>query len=192
MQRKVKIGIIVALAVVMVASVAYAWIASNVLYFQTNLAGDPFTLAVVTSYSTLTPASLPYLPTTMHYNEPITLETTTTNLANSAYSGVTTNYEIWESGAPTLPPGATGWITVAVQNVNSTSPYNAIGSPITLSFNLYTDASLSGNSNNALIAYIGPYTAPAAPWSAYANVTVTFTPSAALNTYGANVWVNAP
>jgi len=177
------------LTIAVVCAVAYAWIASNVLYFQTTLVGNPFTLSIVSSYSSPVPLSPPYLPATLHYGEPVVLETITNNTANSGYNNVYTAYEIWESGGPSLTVAAESYITVTVQNVASTSPYNAVGSPTTLSFSLYTDAALSGNANNALVAYIGPYNVPAAPWSAYANVTVTFNPGAPLTTYGANVWV---
>jgi hypothetical protein len=125
----------------------------------------------------------------MYFGAPYVLETVTSNLASSGYNNVNTVYEIWESGAPTLTSAAEGWITVTVQNVANTSPFGPVGPPVTLSFSLYTDASLSANPDNALIAYIGPYNVPAGPWSAYANVTVTFNPGADLTTYGANVWV---
>lgn len=191
MQKKVKLGIVIALVAIMTASVAYAWIASNVLHFQTTLAGNPFTLAVVDAYSTKN-IELPsqYLPATMYYNEPVTLDTITTNLANSAYSGVNTNYEIWRTDGGAMNQA---WVNVTVLDVSTTSPYGAISSPLQLTFNLISDLSISGTANNALNASIGPYTAPA-NFVAYANVTVVFNTGAPLTTGGfqANVWVSVP
>jgi hypothetical protein len=187
MQKKVKLGIVIALVAIMTASVAYAWIASNILTFQTTLAGNPFTLAVVDAYNTKN-IELPsqYLPATMYYNEPVALYTITTNLANSAYSNVTTNYEIWRTDGGAMDPT---WITVTVEDVNTVSPYTPI-STTTLTFSTISDSSISGTANNALSAYIGPYTAPA-NFVAYATVTVTFNTGAPLTTGGfqAKVWV---
>ncbi len=191
MRRKLKLGIVVALVTIMAATVAYAWIASNVLHFTTTLAGNPFTLAVVDAYSTKN-VELPsqYLPATMYYNEPVALDTITTNLANSAYSGVNTNYEIWRTDGGAMDAS---WINVTVVDVSTTSPYDPIASPLTLTFSLYSDPSISGTANNALVANIGPYTAPA-NFVAYATVYVTFNTGAPTTTGGfqANVWVSVP
>ncbi len=190
MRRKLKLGIVVALVTIMAATVAYAWIASNVLHFTTTLAGNPFTLAVVDAYSTKN-VELPsqYLPATMYYNEPVPLYTITTNLANSAYSGVNTNYEIWRTDGGAMDPT---WINVTVVDVNTVSPYTPI-STTTLTFSLYSDSSISGTADNALVANIGPYTAPA-NFVAYATVYVTFNTNAPTTTGGfqANVWVSVP
>ena len=82
------------------------------------------------------------------------------------------------------------WITVNVTDVSTTSPYGAISPTLTLTFSLYSDTSISGTPNNALLASIGPYTAPA-NFVAYANVTVVFNTGAPLTTGGfqAKVWV---
>jgi len=181
MQRKIKLGIVGALLVVMAASVAYAWIASNTLSFTTTLAGSPFKLSIYDSYALRNVLTPPYLPATIYYEQPIVLCTNTKNNANSAYSGVKTNYEIWQYGGGAMN---TSWVTVVVYDYNTATTN-------TLTFSLYSDPSISVTADNALMATIGPYTAPAL-FSADANVTVTFHPSAPLNTFYANVWVTVP
>jgi hypothetical protein len=181
MRRKVKLGIVVALAVVMTASVAYAWIASNTLNFTTTLAGNPFTLTILDNFNARNIQSPPYLPSTIYFEEPIVLYTNTKNNANSAYSGVKTNYEIWRADGGAMD---TSWVTVVVGDVNT----NAL---IPLTFSYISDPSISGTANNALSAYIGPYTAPAY-FSADANVTVTFHTGTPLFTFDAKVWVSVP
>ncbi|MGD0159657.1 MAG: hypothetical protein ABSB89_05105 [Candidatus Bathyarchaeia archaeon] len=178
MQKKVKLAIVIALVAVMTASVAYAWLASNVLQFSTTLAGSPFTLTILDNFNTRNILSPPYLPPTIYYEQPILLYTNTKNNAPSPYSNVTTHYEIWRSGGLVMD---TSWVTVVVGDINT----NTI---TTLTFSLYSDASISATANNALVATIGPYTAPAS-FSADANVTVTFHNVAPLTTFAANVWV---
>lgn len=180
MQRKVKLGIVTALVVVMTASVVYAWIASNTLNFTTTLAGSPFTLTILNNYITRNVLTPPYLPATIHYEEPVVLCTNTKNNANAAYSA-TTNYEIWRGDGGAMDPS---WVTVVVYDYNHATT-------TTLTFSLTSDATISGTANNALVATIGPYTAPAL-FSADANVTVTFHTGAPLFTFDAKVWVSVP
>lgn len=71
------------------------------------------------------------------------------------------------------------WVTVHVQDVVNN---------FDLTFSLASDTSISGTANNALVSYIGPYTAPAS-FSVDTTVTVTFHTSAPLMQFQANVWV---
>lgn len=180
MQRKVKLGIVAALVVVMAVSVAYAWIASNTLNFTTTLAGNPFTLTILDNFTARNVLSPPYLPATIYYEEPILLYTNTQNNANAAYNA-TTNYEIWRDDGGAMDAG---WVTVSVYDVNTAT--NSI-----LTFSLVSDATISGTANNALVATIGPYTAPAY-FSADAIVYVTFHTGTPLLTFDAKVWVSVP
>jgi hypothetical protein len=179
MQRKMKLGIVGTLLAVMIASVAYAWVASNTLHFNTTLAGSPFTLTILDSFTSRNVLSPPYLPGTLHYEEPVILYTNTKNWANSAYSDVKTNYKIWRTDGGAMD---TSWVTVHVQD-----PINNFD----LSFSLASDTSISGTANNVLVASIGPYTA-VAHFTVDAMVTVTFHTSAPLMAYQADVWVSVP
>ena len=178
-----------------VSTAAYAWIASNVLTFQTTVSGSPFTLAIINSFvGPTTPHSLPYLPTTMYYNEPYALNTTTYNQANTAYTGVKTNYEIWRNdGASITYDQSNPWLTVEVKD-QSGSPDIFLTTPPGSgysNFGLISDPAISVNPNNAIAAYIGPYTA-SAHFQANATVTVTFLPTADNTVYNAKVWVSVP
>jgi hypothetical protein len=170
MQRKMKLGIVGTLLAVMVASVAYAWVASNTLSFYTTLVGSPFTLTILDDYTHRNVRSPPYLPGTLHYDEPVILYTNTLNLANSAYSGVKTNYKIWRTDAGNME---TSWVTVHVHDVTHGTDVDL---PLTV---------VAGN----LEYSIGPYDA-GAHFSADATVTVTFHNSAPLMEYQADVWVS--
>jgi hypothetical protein len=172
MQRKKKLGIVGALLAVMMASVAYAWIASNTLHFTTTLAGNPFVLAIYNDYTNRDVLIPPYLPTTMYYEQPVILYTNTKNLANSAYSGVYTNYKIWRTEGGDMQ---TSWVTVHVHDVTHGTDVDL---PLTV---------VAGN----LVYSLGPYDA-VAHFSADATVTVTFHNSAPLLAYSADVWVSVP
>lgn len=188
--RKVKILLSI-VSIVAVAGIAFAWVASNTLYFQTTLSGVPFSLSVLSSYASPTVLSSPYgFPSSLYYGEPVTLDTLTTNLGG-AQSGVYTNYEIWISSGSSFP---TDSVTVTVQDCDASGNTAGYPAPTTLTFG--TLGSASGVSDQApsgyfaLVASIGPYSVPAAPWSAYATVTVTFNPDAPATTFGAAVWVS--
>jgi len=170
MQRKMKLSIVGTLLAVMMVSVAYAWIASNTLHFSTTLDGSPFVLAIYDSYALRNVLSPPYLPTTMYYEQPVILYTNTKNLADSAYSGVKTNYKIWRTAGGDMQ---TSWVTVNV--VDDAHPAG-IDLPLTV---------VAGN----LVYSIGPYDA-VAHFSKDATVTVTFHNSAPLLAYSADVWVS--
>jgi len=177
MRRKMKLGIVGALLVVMAASVAYAWVASNTLHFSTTLAGNPFVLTILDSFISRNVLSPPYLPGTLHYEEPVILYTNTKNLANSAYSDVRTNYEIWRTDGGAMD---TSWVTVHVKDVVN---------DFDLIFSLASDSAHGGTANNVLKASIGPYAAIAL-FSVDATVTVTFHTSAPLMGFQADVWVS--
>jgi len=171
MQRKVKLSIVGTLLAVMMVSVAYAWIASNTLSFYTTLVGSPFKLTILDDYTSRNVLSPPYLPGTLHYEEPVILYTNTLNLANSAYSGVKTNYKIWRTDAGNMQ---TAWVTVHVHDVTH-------GTDV--------DLPLTVDAFGNLVYSIGPYDA-VAHFSADATVTVTFHNSAPLLEYQADVWVS--
>jgi hypothetical protein len=178
LSKKAKLSL---LSIVLIAAVAVpvlAWIASNTLHFSTTLTGSPFVLTILDSYAARNVQSPPYLPGTLHYEEPVVLYTNTLNLANSAYADVRTNYEIWRSDGGAMD---TAWVTVHVHDVNTASDFDLI-------FSLISDATKSGTANNALKATIGPYTAPA-HFSADATVTVTFHTAAPLLAFQADVWI---
>jgi hypothetical protein len=173
MQRKMKLSIVGTLLAVMMVSVAYAWIASNTLSFYTTLVGSPFKLTVLDGYTSRNVRSPPYLPGTLHYEEPVILYTNTLNLANSAYSNVTTNYKIWRTDGGIM--NATSWVTVHVYDYNNAASFN-------LTFTLAPDS-------KGITAVIGPYAA-IAHFSADATITTTFHTSAPLVEYQADVWVS--
>jgi hypothetical protein len=191
MQRKMKLGIVGTLMAVMVASVAYAWVASNTLNFTTNLSGSPFQLDIVDDYTNRNVRTEPYLPPTMYYGEPAVLNTITYNKANAAYSNVKTNYEIWRrDGASMTYDQSNPWLTVRVQDSSGTPDiYLTVAGAGYSNFGLISDTTISANANNALLAYIGPYTAGIG-LTKFANVTVTFLNTAASVTYDAKVWVS--
>lgn len=166
-----KLGIVVALVVVMAASVAYAaWVASNTLHFSTTLTGSPFLLTILDDYSLRNVKTPPYLPTTIYYEQPIVLYTNTKNLATSTYNTVNTNYKIWRTDAGTMQ---TSWVTVNI--VDAAHP-SGLDLPLTV----------DGFGN--LVYSIGPYTAVGG-FSADATVTVTFHTGAPQLEYQADVWV---
>jgi hypothetical protein len=172
MQRKMKLSIVGTLLAVMMVSVAYAWIASNTLSFYTTLVGSPFKLTILDDYTHRNPQGPPYLPGTLHYEEPVILYTNTKNWANSAYSDVQTNYKIWRTDGEAMD---TSWVTVHVYDYNTAGSFD-------LTFTLAADS-------KSITAFIGPYAA-SAHFSADATITTTFHNSAPLVEYQADVWVS--
>ena len=193
MQRKMKLSIVGTLLAVMMVSVAYAWIASNTLWFTTTLSGSPFQLDIVNDYTNKVVQLPPYLPNPMYYEQPAVLYTITTNKANAAYSNVKTNYEIWRSdGASITYDQNNPWLTVRVQDSSGNPDIFLTVFPPGLgysNFGLISDTTISANPNNAILAYIGPYNAGIG-FTKYATVTVTFLNTAASVTYEAKVWVS--
>jgi len=104
MQRKVKLGIVGVLLAVMVASVAYAWVASNTLTFTTTVSGSPIYLEKSTD-----------LPALMYYEEPFTFTTRTRNLASKEYTGCMTHFVISRGDGGTMQAI---WVTVHYKDLN--------------------------------------------------------------------------
>lgn len=98
MQRKMKLGIVSTLLAVMMASIAYAWVASNTLTFTTTVSGSPILLEKSSD-----------LPALMYYEEPFTFTTRTRNLASKAYSGCMTHFVISRGDGGAMQ---VSWVTV--------------------------------------------------------------------------------
>jgi hypothetical protein len=179
LSRRAQIGLLSIVLIVAISVPVFAWIASNVLHFETTLVGSPFALTVLDNYADRNVLSPPYLPVTMYYEQPVVLYTNTKNLASATYNNVNTNYKIWRSGGLAMD---TAWVTI---NIIDAAHPTGFDLPLALG----TDPGLSAVADNVLVYSIGPYTAGPG-FSADATVTVTLHNPAPLTTFAADVWVS--